>query len=469
LPFSSCRKDFPLEKSSTIHKKGNAPEELFARVAFLKKGLKMKVMYYNKFHNENNLFYSQYGALDLENATTAKAKRLENDVFIIIPFKKESLINNKVLIAFYDKNNFPQYFIYTKPVSNAIISPSEPYFLEKLNKIFQIAYNSNFTNNEINIAARGYGDSYDGWDWWFFDWEGKGADDDGGWDWNGDEWELDEVVVVGDDNYGDYDVTDVWDDWDDWDDDYYDYDDWEDWEDEDYNGYGNNSTDSDDTEATPCEKIQQRLNDSLFSAKMQYLKSKLNLSHETGYSQDTTGAFTALPVGSNNSLILPSSYSNIYGYMHTHQNEYEATNSAGDDIVYKPIKMFSPMDVIKFLKIAASASQDTIRNVEDVYAVMVSSSASYTLAYTGSPADLPNNNEIVALESNRRNLNREYRKLMVPSLHPETTFLEFMRSKMGIEGVSLYKVKNDGTVHHIKPITYAVNNMIYQTQEEECE
>lgn len=130
--------------------------------------------------------------------------------------------------------------------------------------------------------------------------------------------------------------------------------------------------------------------------------------------------------------------SNTMGYMHTHLDPYESGryNSDGESEVLAPIKMFSPADVERFLSLLINAKVNNIP-IENVYGTMVSSSGIYMLRFTGNIADVRTNFEWDGL-------NEIYKK-SINDDGVEKGFLNFIKNNIGINGISLFKIKNDGT------------------------
>lgn len=125
--------------------------------------------------------------------------------------------------------------------------------------------------------------------------------------------------------------------------------------------------------------------------------------------------------------------------MHTHLNDYETgkTNSEGDPKINQPIRMFSPADVNTLMSLAQTRTTGDYGNL---YGMMVSSYGNYTIKFTGTSSDIKTGFDTPQW----RNSYLAFMKNEKGTL--EAKFLRFMKEKMNINGVELYKVKNDGKI-----------------------
>ena len=192
----------------------------------------------------------------------------------------------------------------------------------------------------------------------------------------------------------------------------------------------------------PCDELQNLQNNASYSAKISELKGKTGLRKETGYLQNKDGSFTKLSVTNNGHSLSIKSFSNSIGYMHTHINAYEdGVDEDGNIVMKTPIHMFSPQDVISFLSMVKRA-WGSKTPMSQLYATMVSSTGTYTLKFVGNPAKIPNS-------FNKKNLTETYKKLMKRT-NKEKGFLKFLKHHIGVEGIQLYKVKNNEKIQHKK-------------------
>lgn len=129
---------------------------------------------------------------------------------------------------------------------------------------------------------------------------------------------------------------------------------------------------------------------------------------------------------------------NRVGYMHTHIDPYQKTNSEGDLIDVIPIKMFSPQDVQQFLILVVNA-QIYGTPISDAYGMMVSSAGIYQLAFTGNVADINAKNSTINWGKSLDNIYVKYLRK-----NAEEGFLKFLKDKIGIDRIELYKVEDSG-------------------------
>lgn len=120
-----------------------------------------------------------------------------------------------------------------------------------------------------------------------------------------------------------------------------------------------------------------------------------------------------------------------------------------------PVRIFSPADVIVFLKITKNAMA-TNNPLTEVYGTMVSSSGTYTMRFTGNATTLSGIRTNYTRAEKKR-LSDNFAKL-AEKRNKEKVFLKFIRDSLNVTGVNLYKIKNNGT---IKPKTLNTNDRVY--------
>ena len=210
-------------------------------------------------------------------------------------------------------------------------------------------------------------------------------------------------------------------------------------------GGGDEQDEEEEYEGSPCEKLKLQNANTNYKAKITALdkSSVFNKKKETGFSEDKNGNFTDLEpytsTSTSDGLEVPIT-SSTKGYVHSHQNDYETGNidANGNIEIKKPIRMFSPGDV-SFLMDMAQLQTDG--NYEDLYGTMVSSYGNYTIKFTGTSADIKTGFDTEKWKDKYR----EYRDSN-KEMSFEKLFLTFLRDQMQVEGVSLYKIKDNGTV-----------------------
>ncbi|MGJ8659271.1 MAG: hypothetical protein ACSHWV_05415 [Cellulophaga fucicola] len=198
--------------------------------------------------------------------------------------------------------------------------------------------------------------------------------------------------------------------------------------------------------ASPCARIKQQNIKTNFKAKIKILKDSTGLRKETGYLQNINGSFSKLTASTNgHSLEIDvDNNTNIIGYLHTHLNDWETGKIVeGRPEEERPVKIFSPADVIVFLKILKNISiSDT--PLTDAYGTMVSSSGTYTIRYTG------NTNTLYNIKTNytkaeKMKLTNDFKEIS-RNVSNERLFLNYIKDSMGVSGVNLYKVQNNGKI-----------------------
>lgn len=102
-----------------------------------------------------------------------------------------------------------------------------------------------------------------------------------------------------------------------------------------------------------------------------------------------------------------------------------------------PIPVFSPADITKFLQLIVRAHSSNTP-LSEIYGTMTSSKGTYTLKYSGV---YPFN-----FNFNNLNINEKYEKYFKKGHSTEKTFLLFLKEKIGIAGLELYKTDPDGII-----------------------
>ncbi len=188
---------------------------------------------------------------------------------------------------------------------------------------------------------------------------------------------------------------------------------------------------------SPCEKLKELLNNPAFKAKLDELKNKTAEKKENGYSQNKDGTFTALTANGSDAVTMSKDVNRL-GYMHTHLDPYERADTNGDLEPVAPIKMFSPEDVRQFLIVVNNAQYNNIP-ISDTYGIMVSSTGTYQLKFTGNVADINAKNSSI----NWGGLDDIYAGIIKEN-GIEAGFLQFLRDKIGIDGIEIYKIEITG-------------------------
>lgn len=190
----------------------------------------------------------------------------------------------------------------------------------------------------------------------------------------------------------------------------------------------------------PCAKIQQQLANANHQAKVEFLKTKTSETIEHGFKQVKTGPFASLPTMNDGHTLDFGNLTNVIGYIHTHTNLYYTGiyDSENNPEFKKGIKMFSPNDLRTFLLLVKNAQQDNDINVGDIYGTVITCSGNYTLKFTGDPNSINTNFNSKALEEKYKKYIKDFGK--------EKGFLKFIKEVTNNNGVSLYKIEDNGTV-----------------------
>ncbi|QMU65979.1 MAG: hypothetical protein GKR88_17980 [Flavobacteriaceae bacterium] len=192
-----------------------------------------------------------------------------------------------------------------------------------------------------------------------------------------------------------------------------------------------------------CRYINLQIQNPNYTQQANELEGKTGLKKETGYKQNKDGTQVAL-VDTNNghSLKIPID-GNTTGYMHTHLDDFltgKIDPKTGEEELLKPIKIFSPADLLKFLQMVKNTKHNGVP-MHLVYATMISSSRTYTLRFTG------NVDDIVGLGS-ANSYRADYKEYFTKKFksNKEKAFLHFIKDKIGINGINLYRIRDNGDV-----------------------
>ncbi|PRB00941.1 hypothetical protein CQ046_17210 [Chryseobacterium sp. MYb7] len=196
------------------------------------------------------------------------------------------------------------------------------------------------------------------------------------------------------------------------------------------------------TTQDPCKKMKTLSTNANYKAKVDLLASKVGLKKETGFAESKSGVFTELlPAVSteNSDGMTVTVTSDLKGYIHTHLDDYDTgkTNEDGYPFINEPIRMFSPADVNTLMTMAEMASNG---DYTDLYGTMVSSDGNYTIKFSGTPSDIKTGFDGEQWRIDYKDfIDKESGTL-------EARFLMFLKYKMNVKGIDLYKIKSNGTI-----------------------
>lgn len=202
---------------------------------------------------------------------------------------------------------------------------------------------------------------------------------------------------------------------------------------------------------SPCGKVKSQF------AKEKYKKKKDSIdkheyykkTHETGFREQKNGDLVDLPQSGSNALSLTYT-ANTIGYTHVHLDDITTgeTNELGQEKVKKKIRIHSPADVAVLMGMASfSATSGTFG---DLYGTMLSRNGTYVIKFTGTASDI--NTSFSDTPANIKKWRDKFATYFKENdgRTNETNFLLFLRDEMQANGISLFKVKNNGSVYEVK-------------------
>lgn len=227
----------------------------------------------------------------------------------------------------------------------------------------------------------------------------------------------------------------------------------------DYPPFGGGGGDIDSTllPKSPCAILKDQITNVDYMDRITALDkpSVLNQKKEKGYSETKSGEFTELQQAAStegsDGLTIPVSL-NTKGYIHTHLNDYltGTFNENDEPEIRQPIRMFSPADVNTLMTMAQFAADG---DYSDLYGTMVSSTGNYTIKFTGTAADIKTGFDSDDWQTAYIAYREKNDKWSV-----ERLFLNFLKYKMNVQGVDLYKIKDNGTVQ--RKVLNPANNKV---------
>ena len=223
-------------------------------------------------------------------------------------------------------------------------------------------------------------------------------------------------------------------------------------------GNGDGGFGGDGSNNEECDELKLQNTNPNYKAKVAELdkSSVLSQKHETGYSESKNGTFsslkTSISTNSSDGLSLPID-ANTKGFIHTHQDDYfDGTyDDDGNPRERQPIRMFSPADVNALMEMAQYVNDS---NYTQLYGTMISNYGNYTIKFTGTATDIKTGFDT----QEWRDAFKTFFEKEKGSL--ETKFLRFLKEKMGVTGISLYKIKDNGTIQNK---TLDTNNKLKST------
>jgi hypothetical protein len=209
-----------------------------------------------------------------------------------------------------------------------------------------------------------------------------------------------------------------------------------------YGGGGGEPEEEEEEEEDPCKKIKANFADERFKNQFNALNTAENFSkdHEVGFYEkasvvngSTTQSFgTTVGPSCGDTAPIPN-VAGITGFGHTHNDNNCNNNSY-------TIRVPSADDIMIFLFKMVRQSYNYYGNYSNAYYLTVTSQGSYNLSYTGSvhPNNLSFN--INKLRNDYRDLYRDVEVSTVSQDKIEKVFTKFLKEKVNIEGLEVYKV-----------------------------
>ncbi|MCY0969530.1 hypothetical protein [Chryseobacterium wangxinyae] len=211
----------------------------------------------------------------------------------------------------------------------------------------------------------------------------------------------------------------------------------------------------------PCWIIKKNFANAKFKDKVAAIDKPevFDYDHEMGYAAGYPPANTGVigtqyppmenTLGSHN-VTLPTG-NQYFGFIHSHTNREGA------------VKMFSPADLATFLT-SCVVNADTNGNIGDAYAMVITSQGNYILKYTGFSTTFgigPNGTNFWNAWYERELLEIQNEDKSFDQNKIEKVFLRFLKEKVKIDGVQLYKV--DKITGKANELTLGSNNNVIPT------
>lgn len=206
---------------------------------------------------------------------------------------------------------------------------------------------------------------------------------------------------------------------------------------------------------SPCGKVKSQF------AKEKYKKKKDSIDKhefykkdkETGFREQKNGDLLDLPPSastSNSDALTITITSNTIGYTHVHLDDKPTgeTNEEGAEKIKRKIRIHSPADVNTLMSMANFNS--STGTFGDLYGTMLSRDGTYVIKFTGTATDI--NTSFGTTKEIAEKWRSKFAKYFEKNVGRtnETNFLLFLKDEMQVNGISLFKVKNNGSVFEIK-------------------
>jgi len=197
----------------------------------------------------------------------------------------------------------------------------------------------------------------------------------------------------------------------------------------------------------PCNKIAEQIADEDYIAAKEFLDGKIGEPIEYGKSLNSNGDYEDMEQDPEDGDALQVEVTaNMVAIMHTHLDDVEKLLDNGNTLITPKIRMFSPYDLRTFLLLLQNANNNEDIEVSDVFIDMLSNSGDYTLRFDGNINDVIEGLTPELLDYLASNeAEGDYRK-SINKFNRERGVLKFIESKIGVNGLNLYKIENNGTI-----------------------
>ena len=203
------------------------------------------------------------------------------------------------------------------------------------------------------------------------------------------------------------------------------------------------------TQQDPCTKIKTSTNDSKYKANITTLQGKTGDSYESGFRLGNSVAGSG-QTGTQNQVLQnkPGTtevdmkiFSNTFALMHSHYDGLFPIFSPGDILLFNQWVVWAN----SWNAVATNTPKISLNNLT---LTLVTSNGNYLIAFDGTataslPAYTPQQFDALNKDYEKR-LNATHTNGNFDMSKVEKEFLKFVKDKMNMTGLKLYKVKNDG-------------------------
>lgn len=210
------------------------------------------------------------------------------------------------------------------------------------------------------------------------------------------------------------------------------------------------TSDPTNNQTNPSSRIEALNNDQDFKAKIDSLKNKTSEKKESSYKQNFDGSYTSLSntIGSSHQLNITID-NNTVGFVDNHLDDFYTGeyDYHGRPVIEKPIKIFSPNDILQFLMLV-NRNRASNSKLSSIYATVVASQGIYMMKYSGNPMSIPS-----SLDFSQKKY-----ELYIRELGLEKGLLKYINDIIGLIGIDLYKIESSNKI--VKKVLNSRNEVI---------